>query len=466
MSKTKSVVDVNGVRYELMELLGRGGQGAVYAVKGGRLAVKLVAGHSQWDRERLRNQITHVRRLPIGELSLSKPLEMLRPPHTGYVMELITGMVPIRTLLTPPKGEPAGVEWYMRTGGLRRRLLVLSRAAHTLAQLHGKGLAYSDPSPTNIFISEDPSFAEVWFVDTDNLRYESSPGTHAGVYTPSYGAPELVQGKSGVTTLTDVHAFAVIAFQVLSLAHPFIGNYVNEGDPELEEQAFAGLIPWVDDVADDRNRASFGIPREWVLSSRLKEAFEQTFGAGRVTPSKRPGAAEWAERLFAAADATIPCTECRGAFYFDKIRCTWCDAERPTFATAVFHLWDPSHGPDGGVLTKPQRGEPRPVIVGHGAMTSTARLIITRRLAFDIQGRGADEPVVEASLSHDRVSLRSLDGRTYTLYSPSGDRQTVVTDRPQPFHLVQGQASWRLHFGDMGRLHRVLSFELRPGRGS
>lgn len=466
MSKARSVVDANGVRYELVELLGRGGQGAVYAVKGGRLAVKLVAGRSQRDRERMRNQLTHVRRLPVGQLSLAKPLEMLRPPHTGYVMELLTGMVPIRTLLTPPKGEPAGVEWYLRTGGLRRRLLVLARAAHTLAQLHGKGLAYSDPSPANIFISEDPAFAEVWFIDTDNLCYESSPGTFAGVYTPGYGAPELAQGKSGVTTLTDVHAFAVIAFQVLALAHPFIGDFVNEGEPELEEQAFAGLIPWVDDASDDRNRATFGVPRAWVLSTRLSEAFERTFGAGRVTPSERPGAAEWAERLFAAADATIPCPGCRGAFYFNQPRCTWCDAERPTFATAVFHLWDPNHGPAGGVLTKPQRGEARPVIVGHGAVTSTTSFIVTRRLAFDVQGPGADEPVVEASLSRDRVSLRSLDGRTYPLFSASGDRQTEVSDRPQTVRLVPGQASWRLHLGEMGRLHRALSFELRPGRES
>lgn len=464
MSKVSSVVDANGVRYELLELLGRGGQGAVYAVKGGRLAVKLVAGRGQRDRERMRNQLTHVRRLPVGELSLAKPLEMLRPPHTGYVMELLTGMVPMRSLLAPPRGESPGVEWYLRTGGMRRRLLVLARAAHTLAQLHGKGLAYSDPSPANIFISDDPAFAEVWFIDTDNLRYESSPGSLAGVYTPGYGAPELVQGKSGVTTLTDVHAFAVIAFQVLALAHPFIGDFVNEGEPELEEQAFAGLIPWVDDKYDDRNRASFGVPREWVLSARLAEAFDRTFGVGRLTPSERPGAAEWAERLFAAADATIRCPGCGGTFYFNQRRCTWCDAERPTFATAVFHLWDPSHGAGGGILTKPQRGEPRPVIVGHGAVTSTTAFIVTRRLAFDIQGPGADEPVVEASLSRDRISLRSLDGKSYLLFSASGDRQAVVSDRPQMVRLVPGQASWRLHFGDMGRLHRVLGFELRPGR--
>lgn len=466
MSRDRSVVDVNGVRYELGELLGRGGQGAVYAVKGGRLAVKLVAGRSQRERERMRNQLTHVKRLPVRELSLAKPLEMLRPPHTGYVMELLTGMVPIKTLLTPPKGEPASVEWYLRTGGLRRRLLVLARAAHTLAQLHGKGLAYSDPSPANIFISEDPAFTEVWFIDTDNLRYESSPGSFAGVYTPSYGAPELVQGKSGITTLSDVHALAVIAFQALALTHPFIGDFVNEGEPELEEQAFAGLIPWVDDASDAINRASFGVPREWVLSPRLSEAFEQTFGAGRVTPSERPGAAEWAERLFAAADALIPCTECRGDFYFNKPRCTWCDAERPMFATAVFHLWDPNHGPAGGVLTRPQRGKHRPVIVGHGAVTAATNFVVTRRLAFGIQGPDADEPVIEASLLGDRVSLRSLDGRAYLFSSSSGERQTEVSARPQSVCLVPGQASWRLHLGEAGRLHRVLSFELQLGRES
>ena len=99
-------------------------------------------------------------------------------------------------------------------------------------------------------------------------------------------------------------------------------------------------------------------------------------------------------------------------------------------------------------------------------MTSTTAFIVTRRLAFDLQGPGADEPVVEASLSRDRISLRSLDGKSYPLFSVSGDRQTVVSDRPQTFRLVPKQASWRLHLGETGRLHRVLSFELRPGRES
>lgn len=463
MNKVSSVADTNGIRYELGKLLGRGGQGAVFAVKGAQLAVKLVKGHGPLDREQIRNQITHVKRLPIGKLSLAKPLEMLRPPHIGYVMELLTGMVPIKTLFSPSKSDRLSVEWYLRTGGLRRRLLVLARAARTLAQLHGNGLAYSDPSPANIFISEEPTSNEVRFIDTDNLRYESSPSTLVNVYTPGYGAPELVQGKSGVTTLTDSHAFAVLAFQVLALAHPFIGNFVNEGEPELEEQAFAGLIPWIDDVADARNRADFGVPREWILSKRLSGLFERSFGTGRVNPTERPGAAEWSERLFAAADALITCTECHGTFYFTQPRCVWCGAEKPIFATAVFHLWDPNLGSKGGLLTKPQSGDLRPVIVGHSVVTSAAPFIVTRRLAFDFQESGADDAVLEVSLSRDRVFLRSLDGKLYSLFSASGKRETELSDHPLAIRLIPGQASWRLHFGEKRNLHRVLSFELRCG---
>lgn len=466
MSQVKSVVDVNGVRYELTELIGRGGQGSVYAVKGGRLAVKLLKGRGPQHQERMRNQLTHVRRLPLGELPIAKPLEMLRQPHTGYVMELLTGMVPIRRLFSPPTGKAPSVEWYLRSGGLRRRLLLLGRVAHILSQLHGKGLAYSDPSPANIFISEDPSCSEVWFIDTDNLRYESAPGPLAAVCTPGYGAPELVQSKSGVTTLTDAYAFSVIAFQVLTLAHPFIGDLVNGGEPELEEQAFSGRLPWIEDPEDTSNRASFGIPREWVLSTRLKAMFQKTFGEGRLSPSARPGASEWAERLFMAADSTLLCPACGGTFYYKTPECPWCGAAPQTFAAIDFCLWDPNHGENGGILTIPSGGSKQKKKVARCVVPSNTALTITRRLAFDQRGQGAEEPVVKLSFKNDELSIKSLDGKQYRIVSPSGRQQTTISETPQKIRLAAGQASWVLHFDDNSRLHRVLIFKLQPGKTS
>ena len=463
MIRPSSVRDINGVRYELAGLLGRGGQGAVYAVKGGRRAVKIVNGCDPTHQARMRNQLAHVRRLPLGDLSLAKPLEMLRPPLTGYVMVLLTGMVPLNTLLRPPKGQISLAEWYLSSGGLRRRLLVLGRASSILATLHGKGLAYADPSPANIFVSEGVDWNEVWFVDTDNLCYESAPGAHGGVFTPFYGAPELVRGESGVNTLTDVHAFAVIAFQMLTLNHPLLGDLVNDGDPELEEQALAGRLPWIDDSEDDCNRASSGVPRARVLSPRLQKAFGRVFGPGKSDATQRPGASEWAERLFSAADSTLTCSDCAGSYYFTQPECTWCGVPAATLAIAVFKRWDPRKGPHGGLLTKPRRGKDVEVRVGHGVVSQGHTFYITRRLAFGLQSGALDGRVIAVTLTGGEVYLKSLDGENYRLVSPSGNRESEVTERGISMALTEGKASYRLHFGDREHHHNVMSFELRSG---
>lgn len=461
---TRTVTDQNGVRYELAELLGRGGQGAVYAVKGGRLAAKIITGGSPDRRERLRNQLMHVRRLPLGDLALARPLEMLRPPHTGYVMDLLTGMTPAKTLLAPPKGQSPSEDWYLGGGGLRRRFLLLGSAAHLLAQLHAKGLAYSDPSPANIFVSASPDDHEVWLIDADNLQYESVKA--AGVFTPGFGAPELVAGTSGITTLSDAFAFAVLAYQTLTLAHPFIGDLVSDGDPDLEEQAFAGRFPWIDDPHDDRNRASFGVPRARVLSPRLVEAFAQAFGPGRADPASRPGASEWADRLFAAADATIRCRSCPATFFFTSAQCPWCGSPATTFVTTVFHLWDPEFGPQGGILTRPKGDVTRPVLVGHGAVSNEQTFVITRRLAFGLSAGAISEPVASVTLVGDRIKLKSLDGRSYRIFSPNGEQSSEIGARETTIRLEERQGSWRLHLGDNDSVHRVVTFELRKGVGA
>ena len=69
--------------------------------------------------------------------------------------------------------------------------------------------------------------------------------------------------------------------------------------------------------------------------------------------------------------------------------------------------------------------------------------MVTRRLAFDAQGPGADEPVVEASLSRDRVSLRSLDGKSYPLDGPR--RIMYYTPEKSPISNVISGACYALH---------------------
>jgi hypothetical protein len=481
----RQVVDVNGTRYALGRQLGRGGQGAVYEVEGGRLAAKLVFDRSPSRRERLRNQLAQVRRLPIEDLDIVRPLERLRDPHVGYVMERLTGMVPLGELARAPR-DVSLVPWYFSGGGLRRRLRLLGRVAELLAQLHGRGLVYADPSPHNAFVSGAREDHEVRLIDADNLHHQSAPGA-PGIYTPGYGAPELVTGRGAVNTLTDTHAFAVIAFRVLAQVHPLLGDAVAFGDPEREEEALAGRLPWVDAPEDDSNRTSSGIPRALVLSERLKELFQQTFGPGLLQPMVRPGVASWAERLHAAADATLDCGGCGGTFYERAEACPWCDEVKGPHVLAHFFLSDPAVLSCKACGTRypvedatcPGCREPRPPDVGRASLvrqpdarrrrmaravvTERLPLLVTERLISGRIGKGSHVPRVEARLEGDRLVLRSLDGAAYSLSSSSGARSDEVGERSTRIRLEPRQESWRLHLGELSRPHRIVGFELRTG---
>ena len=464
MSKVSKVIDRNGHSYELGRLLGRGGQGAVYSVKGSRLAVKLVAKQSAKRRDRMRNQLMFVRRLPLKGVNLAKPLETLRPPHTGYVMELLTDMCPIKRLAVPQKGGSFSVDWYKAGGGLGRRLQLLARTSYTLSQLHGNGLAYSDPSPDNIYISDDIDEYEVWLIDADNLCYASSPDKLSrNIYTPGFGAPELVQGKAGVSTLTDVYSFAVIAFQVLTGTHPFIGDVVNDGEPEMEDDAFNGKLPWIEDPVDDQNRASFGIPREWVLSKNLRSIFNKTFGPGRLDPMRRPGISEWSERLYSAADAAIKCSNCGQSFFVGNKTCPWCNEPRPAFLFLEVNLWDPKLGAAGELVSRPVEGVSRPVIVGRQFISEGNYGNISRRLSHGFMDAQMDKPAATIKLIGKQIKITGYDNVKAVLRDPSGLNETDISEDGVTIAAENSKVPWQLHMGDVDGLHRVIKFRIRGG---
>lgn len=348
--------------------LGRGGQGVVYRTKDADIALKLALDTNGDPKPRRSesHQLGMLRLLPIPErLPLSMPLAMLRD-HEGYVMRLLGDMVPFKRFWLGGDGSASQMEipkWleavpesaarelahYAATGGLRRRLLALYKCSAVLSRLHAAGFVYGDVSPSNAYISEHPESREVWLIDADNLRFDT-PCARSGVFTPAFGAPELVQGKVGGSLATDCHAFAVMAFWMLTTIHPFIGDQVeddgdvdwakesqNNGDPT--ERAYAGFFPWVDDEKDDSNSTNNGLPRQLVLNQQLRRLFQLTFGDGRIDPSCRPVMLHWPLALAAALDLCIPCPGCGMGYYCDYAddaqKCPYCGAGRPMLVSAV-----------------------------------------------------------------------------------------------------------------------------------
>lgn len=382
---SRPIVDDYGNIHSLGEELARGGQGVVYRTADADLAIKqpLDASGNPDKNSHLRERFQNIRLLPLPpRIQVALPLAILRD-EPGYVMRLLSGMRPFSVFDLDGRTKKALAErieknslelpkWlaaipdrdmalrlyhYAEMGSTRRRLFVLSKCACILARLHAAGLVYGDISPNNVFVGDGESCG-VWLIDSDNLRLEMSHGG-ASVYTPHYGAPEVVQGQDNARPRSDCWAFAVMAFSALTLSHPFLGKKVlapedgtggwdddpvEEGAPaDLDEQAYAGYLPFIDDEDDESNSAVTcpPLPRNLVASPKLGQLFQETFSPGRTQPHRRPAMAFWAMELVRAFDHSLNCPDCTMSYFADAhSKCPYCGSLRPAFVRAKTPRWE------------------------------------------------------------------------------------------------------------------------------
>jgi len=336
-SKKREVKDERGNAYILKDSIGEGGQGVVCITDHKNTLVK-ICKRPKSDREGWMEHIRWLMLQDLDGLQIARPVARIVKPQPGYVMELMDGLQSLQALMeeTELALQEQDVQKYLEQGGIRRRLMLMAKLARTLASLHGRGMAFGDLSPANVFISENPKYSEVWLIDCDNISvnqrvsFDIALGSAASVYTPFYGAPEIVRGDAMINSLTDSWSFAVVAFRLLTAIHPFIGDLVNDGEPELENEALKGALPWVDHLEDRTNQASVGLPRELVLLKPLADLFEQCFNTGRDLPGRRPSLSEWAEKFEHACEWLVDCQECGSSYFYKpvekKLVCGFCDS--------------------------------------------------------------------------------------------------------------------------------------------
>ena len=355
-------------QHSLTTILGRGGQGVVFRTTDPDLVVKCILKDNQVvtntaEKETYKKKLSKLSLYPINpEFNIAKPLFMLKD-QAGYVMQMMQGMQPIQAILdykNPKETQGKLPGWlsrelpvetsyplahYAKTGGSKQRLAILMQAATELSKLHSVGLIYGDISPENVFFSVDRQFNHVWFIDADNICFDR-PKSAAVVYTPGYGAPELVTKQDGCRPQSDCYSFATLAFKLLTMVAPFDGaaldeaNGWDEGETSTEDKALQGLLPFIDDLIDDSNRANSGLPRDLVLTPELKTLFAKTFTQGRVSPWQRPTIHHWPEALAAAHDAMIPCTGCNMSYYpADHTNCPYCKLSVPDYFQLNCYQW-------------------------------------------------------------------------------------------------------------------------------
>ncbi|MDH3255571.1 MAG: serine/threonine protein kinase, partial [Acidobacteriota bacterium] len=123
------------------------------------------------------------------------------------------------------------------------KLLILLQIARGLEHAHGHGVVHRDIKPSNVRILEDGTAKLMDFGIATSLRADARitrQGMTSG--TAAYLAPEQIKGDSG-STRTDIFAYGVLAYEILSGRRPFDGEtistalfqIINDNPPPLSQ---------------------------------------------------------------------------------------------------------------------------------------------------------------------------------------------------------------------------------------
>ncbi len=205
--------------YHVLEEIGRGGMGVVYAAEDQRLrrTVALKALTPEYTRDPVRRE--RLTREARAAAALSHPAIA-----TVFALEEIDGELYIVSELV--RGRTLREE--LRDGPLPPAQLmpVLIAIATALAAAHERGIVHRDLKPENIIRRVDGQIKVLDFgLAQSQPRRNATPSTRltevgSALGTPGYMAPEQLSGAE-VDARADVFAFGVLAWELATGEHPF-----------------------------------------------------------------------------------------------------------------------------------------------------------------------------------------------------------------------------------------------------
>jgi eukaryotic-like serine/threonine-protein kinase len=285
-----------GQRYELLAVIGRGGQGMVYRAMdrwmGRQVAVKTLDSKAAREPRMVERLMREQQAMTVLKGTAAVEVFDMCRGNDGelcLVMELLVGVdLDEHLYALSQRGERMS---------LRRIGEVFDPIVSTLATAHAAGILHRDLKPANIFLLEAGS---VRLLDFGLARLKNAaPLTAAGTVmgSPSFMAPEAWNGLSDLMDQrVDVYSLGVILFLVLAGDLPFSGATVQEkflNATNGQPASLRGLRPDLPRGADDWVKTALARDREQRFGNveALWNAFLAVFD---VTPPRRPRESWWA----------------------------------------------------------------------------------------------------------------------------------------------------------------------------
>jgi TolB-like protein/Tfp pilus assembly protein PilF/predicted Ser/Thr protein kinase len=210
--------------YQLLEEIGRGGQGMVYRARQkslNRIVAVKVIGLGRWATD------AHIKRFRLeAEAAASLDHPYIVPIHEigesdgscYFSMQLVKG----QRLDEVIKREPVSN---------RHTAELIIKLARTIFYAHKRGILHRDIKPGNILIDTD---GEPHLTDFGLARLVERESTVTGTMvealgTPSYMAPEQATGDVvQLTDATDVYGLGAVFYHLLTGKPPFVGGTIYE----------------------------------------------------------------------------------------------------------------------------------------------------------------------------------------------------------------------------------------------
>ena len=216
-------------RYRIVEKLGEGGMGVVFRAMdeklGRAVALKVLGDAVAGDPERRRRFLREARltaALTHANIATVYDIGEAEGGNIYIAMELAPGVTLRRRAEEGPLDVPSA-------------LRIASQLARALAKAHAQGIVHRDLKPENVMVSTDLDVKVLDFglakpiedaaalPAPDGAVAASLVTEHARLLgTPGYMSPEQAEGRA-VDARTDVFAFGVVLYEMLTRTRPFPG---------------------------------------------------------------------------------------------------------------------------------------------------------------------------------------------------------------------------------------------------
>lgn len=309
-------------RVSVAELIGKGGEGEVYAIRGrAGQAVKIYNANLRSKREgKVRAMVgqglavkTELIAYP-GEVATDRKGNFL-----GFVMRLVSGYRPLHELYSPKSRMR-----HFPKADYRFLIHAALNVARAVGKVHQTGCVIGDLNHSGILVAPD---ATVALIDADSFQFSLNGTSYPCVVgVPDFTPPEL-HGKNLAsverTIAHDNFGLAVAIFHLLFMGkHPYAG--IRNG-PETSMG---------EDIA--QNRFAYSQLRQIQTQTKpppgaltldlfpdaVSKVFEDAFG---LSPGARPSALDWIHALSKLEGSLSRCSNVKTHYYPSATKgCAWC----------------------------------------------------------------------------------------------------------------------------------------------